>query len=71
MWDEAKKVAEQKSANITTSTFNSIEQQLAPSGVVIYCAEEKNVKTFKASLMKEYGKEIDNRMPVWKNGSQN
>ena len=29
MWDEAKKVAEQKSTN-TTSTFDSIKQLLAP-----------------------------------------
>ena len=69
MWDEAKKVAEQKSAN-ATSTFNTIKQQLAPSGVVIYCSEERNVRELKASLMKKYGKEIDNRMPVWENGSQ-
>ena len=62
MWDEAKKVAEQKSANVT-STFN-------PSGVVIYCSKEQNVNELKASLLKEYGKEIDNRMPVWKYGSQ-
>ena len=69
MWDEAKKAAEQKSANIKT-TFNTIKQQLAPSGVVIYCSKEQHVKELKASLMKEYGKEKHNRMPVWKNGSQ-
>ena len=69
MWDEAKKMAEQKSANIK-STFNTIKQQLAPSGVVIYCSKEQHVKELKASFMKEYGKEKDNRMPVWKNGSQ-
>ena len=69
MWDEAKKAAEQKGANMK-SNFNTIKQQLAPSGVVIYCSREQHVKELKASLMKEYGKEKDNRMPVWKNGSQ-
>ena len=69
MWDEAKKVAEQKSAK-AISTFNTIKQQLAPSGVVIYCSEKSNVRELKASLMKSYGKEIDDRMPVWENGSQ-
>jgi len=69
LWDEANEYAEKK-VRKKAQQFNRIKFSMGLSALIVYVANKNYVKTARKLLLTVYGKEFEDKLPQWSDGSR-